>query len=213
MRSLVLSIVLGVVATSLFAAEPPSSRHGPGPLDTSCVTCHQQLDGAALEPTKHTSDDIHFLKGLSCHDCHGGNPAAGADGDPDAAHDVKMGWTGKPSRWQVPEFCAKCHADATFMKRFNPQARTDQYSEYRTSVHGERNAQGDERTATCVDCHGVHGISAVSDTRSSVYPVNLAGTCAKCHANADTMKAYGIRTDQYADYMTSVHARDRKSVV
>ena len=77
----------------------------------------------------------------------------------------------------------------------------------RTSVHGKRNAQGDERTAICVDCHGVHGIRAVSDTRSSVHPVNLADTCAKCHANADTMKAFGIRTDQYADYKTSVHAR------
>lgn len=190
-----------------FAAEPPpTSPPGPRPLETSCVTCHSQLDDVLLEPTKHTQEDIHFLKGLSCHDCHGGNPSAGADGDPEAAHDVKRGWM-KPSRAQIPAFCGKCHADAAFMKRFNPHTRVDQLSEYRTSVHGRLNAQGDERAAVCVDCHGVHGIRAVSDPRSSVYPPNVADTCARCHADETRMGHYMIPTVQRDDYKKSVHAR------
>ena len=39
----------------------------------------KQLSEAALEPTKHL-DDIHFQRGLSCHDCHGG----------DAQHKVQL---------------------------------------------------------------------------------------------------------------------------
>ncbi len=198
----ILFIVSGVAA----AAEPPRPPSGPKPLETSCVQCHAQMDGELLEPTKHTGDDIHFLKGLSCHDCHGGNPLAGTDGDPEAAHDVSKGWTGKPARRQIPGFCAKCHADAVYMKRFDPHARVDQLSEYRTSVHGKKNAEGDERAAVCVDCHGVHGIRAVGDPRSSVYPTNVANTCASCHAKPEVMGRYFIPTTQFAEYKRSVHA-------
>jgi hypothetical protein len=113
----------------------------------------------------------------------------------------------KPTRAQIPAFCAKCHADAAYMKRFNPHTRVDQLSEYRTSVHGTLNAKGDERAAVCIDCHGVHGIRAVTDSRSSVYPTNVADTCAKCHADGSRMGHYGIPTTQYADYKKSVHAR------
>ena len=58
-------------------AEPPKQ-------DSTCISCHKQLSEAALEPTKHL-DDIHFQKGLSCHDCHGGDPTKGGDDDPAAA--------------------------------------------------------------------------------------------------------------------------------
>ena len=178
----------------------------PAKPESSCIWCHAQLDGAALEPTKHIQEDVHFLKGLSCSDCHGGNPAAGFDEDIGAAHDEKKGFAGKPQRTQIPLFCAKCHADATFMKRFNPQARVDQLAEYRTSVHGKRNAAGDEHVAVCTDCHGVHGIRAVKDPRSSVHPTHVADTCGRCHNDTKLIGPYGIPTGQYTGYKSSVHA-------
>jgi predicted CXXCH cytochrome family protein len=153
-----------------------------------------------------TVADIHLQKGLSCHSCHGGNPTAGADGDPEAAHDKSRGWSGKPTRLQVPDLCGKCHSDAAFMKTFNPKTRVDQLAEYRTSEHGRRNAEGDTRTAVCVDCHGVHGILKVSDPRAPVYPTALADTCARCHNDESLMGAYGVPSGQHAQYRTSVHA-------
>lgn len=198
-------LALTLLAATAVGGEPPTAKTPPPPLST-CIACHSQLDAAAAEPTKHASEDIHFQKGLSCHDCHGGNPT----GDPEdvmAAHDEKKGWTGKPKRLQVPLFCAKCHADPVFMKRFNPLARVDQLSEYRTSLHGKRNAAGDARVAVCVDCHGVHGIRAVKDPRSSVHPTRVAETCGRCHNNVDLMRPYGIPSNQYAGYKSSVHAR------
>ena len=200
---LLILLAAGLGAGILFAAEPPSKPAGPLPTETSCFQCHSQLDGAALEPTKHAADDIHFQRGLSCNDCHGGDPTA--IDDMDASHNPKKGWTGKPERLHIPEFCAKCHSDAALMKKFNPRARVDQLSEYRTSVHGQKNARGDAGVAVCVDCHNVHGIRAISDPRSPVYPTNVAETCGKCHADEKKMAPYAVPTNQYADYKTSVH--------
>jgi hypothetical protein len=84
--------------------------------------------------------------------------------------------------------------------------RVDQLSEYLTSVHGKRLKQGDGKVAACVDCHGVHNILAVSDSRAPVYPSNVATTCGRCHADAAYMKEYKIPTDQVAHYQKSVHA-------
>jgi hypothetical protein len=195
---------LASLATLALAGEPATAKAAP-PSRSACMECHSQLDGAGLGPTKHAAEDVHFLKGLSCHDCHGGNPAVDPD-DMMAAHDEKKGWTGKPKRLQIPVFCARCHADALFMKRFDPMARVDQFGEYRTSVHGKRNAAGDDKAAVCIDCHGVHGILAVKDPRSSVHPTRVAETCGHCHANTELMRGYGIPTNQYAGYKSSVHA-------
>jgi hypothetical protein len=148
-----------------FAEEPPPVPQGPRPTKTSCAACHSELDDTLMD---QLAEDIHFQKGLSCHDCHGGDPTAGSDGDPFAAHDESKGSRGKPERVDVPEFCATCHSDANYMKRFDPHARVDQLSEYRTSRHGQKLAEGDDRVAVCVDCHGNHGIHAVSDPRSPV---------------------------------------------
>jgi hypothetical protein len=92
------------------------------------------------------------------------------------------------------------------MKRFNPQARIDQLAEYRTSVHGRLNARGDPVPATCVDCHGVHGIRPVSSPESPAYAANVPKTCARCHADSTRMAPYKIPTDQYDNYRLSVHA-------
>jgi predicted CXXCH cytochrome family protein len=202
-RLIVIVAILAFPVASGFAVEPPPPPQGPPPFETSCFSCHSELE---MEPTEHARDDVHFQRGLSCHDCHGGNPAAGADGDMDAAHDPSHDFRGKPTRKQLPKFCARCHSDATFMKRYNPVARVDQLSEYRTSRHGQRHAEGDMKTAVCTDCHGVHGIRPIKDPRSPVYPTRVADTCARCHNNGGLMASYGITTGQVADYRRSVHA-------
>jgi len=206
MKKLILALILILPAAgTVRGGEAPTTLAGPLPMETACFKCHSEMDGEIAEPARRAREDIHFLRGLSCHDCHGGNPVA-PEGDMDAAHDVKKGW-GKPDRTKVPQFCARCHSDAAFMKKFNPRARVDQYSEYRTSVHGQKNEKGDTGVAVCVDCHDVHGIRAVGDTRSPVYPTNVAETCAKCHADAAKMQPYGIPTHQYEGYKKSVHRR------
>jgi predicted CXXCH cytochrome family protein len=93
------------------------------------------------------------------------------------------------------------------MKKFNPALRVDQEREYASSVHGKLLKTGNEKVATCISCHGVHGIRAINDALSSVYPSNVADTCAKCHSEAARMAEFKIPTDQYDKYKLSVHAK------
>ena len=170
----------------------------------SCVECHINLPGEIGDPARSIKNDIHLSRGLSCNDCHGGDPTKD---DKVAAKNPAMGYLGRPRTTDIPAFCGKCHNDANFMKRFNPALRVDQEKEYSTSVHGQLLKTGNEKVATCISCHGVHGIRAVSDALSSVYPSNVAETCAKCHSEAARMAEFKIPTDQYTKYKTSVHAK------
>ena len=175
---------------------------GFGQTANSCLDCHAALPDPLGVTQEKFSQDIHAQKGLSCVSCHGGDPASD---DPDKAMSKKSGWKGKIERKQVPQFCGSCHSDPAYMRQFNPSLRTDQLSQYPTSVHGKRLAVGDTKVAVCTDCHSVHDLRAPSDPRSTVNPVNVANTCAHCHADTDYMKGYPIHTDQFAKYGTSVH--------
>lgn len=172
---------------------------------SSCIECHSRLDDPRMSaPAKLFDKDIHHARGLSCNDCHGGDPDADTK---EGAKDLRKGYLGKPKTQDIPAYCGKCHSDANLMKRFNPSLRVDQEREYYTSVHGKLLKGGETRVATCISCHSVHGIRAIADPLSSVYPSNVAETCSKCHANADYMRGLGIPSDQYSKYKTSVHAQ------
>jgi cytochrome c3-like protein len=168
---------------------------------SSCVTCHQELPEPLGTPVEAMKGDVHARAGLSCDDCHGGDPSDGGLG----SMDEKKGFVGKPTPERIPALCGRCHADENTMRRFNPQLPTDQLAQYATSVHGRRLAEGDTKVATCVSCHGAHGILAPRDARSPVFAANVARTCARCHADATYMAGYGIPTDQFAKYQGSVH--------
>ena len=135
-------------------------------------------------------EDVHASAGLTCAACHQGAPASYAP----------------IVRTAIAPLCAKCHSDPAYMKGFDPQVRVDQYAQYLTSTHGKRMASGETRTATCSDCHGAHGIRRVRDARSSVAPVNVAETCAKCHADPVRMAAFNREPTPFKDWSSSVHA-------
>src|SRR5271157_1591503 len=91
----------------------------------TCVNCHLFLgDARLLKPAELYDGDIHHQAGLTCADCHGGNPN---DESLDAMSPAK-GFRGVPKKSAVPEFCARCHSDATYMHPFNTKLRVDQLS-------------------------------------------------------------------------------------
>lgn len=134
-------------------------------------------------------DDAHAAAGLTCRACHQENTA-----------------TYVVARTAVAPLCAKCHSDAAYMKGFDPQIRVDQYAQYLTSTHGKQMSAGETRVATCSDCHGAHGIRKVGDVRSPVAPVNVAQTCARCHADPARMAAFSLDPTPFKDWSDSVHA-------
>ena len=173
------------------------------PQADSCTSCHQNLGGRLSAPVAGMRDDAHAKRGLSCASCHGGDPRrTGMD-----AHDRGAGFVGAPSRQQVPQFCARCHSRPYVMRRYNPKLPTDQLARYLTSVHGQKLRAGDTKVATCTSCHGVHPVRAVADAVSPVFAANVPRTCARCHADAERMKPYGIPTTQFAQFKESVHGQ------
>ncbi|MCK4775640.1 MAG: cytochrome c3 family protein, partial [Candidatus Krumholzibacteria bacterium] len=170
---------------------------------SNCVTCHQDFeeeDG----PSYLLSRDVHAQKGLGCEGCHGGDPTLD---DMDEVRE-SPGWRGVPDHIEVPEFCASCHSDASYMHEHNPSLPVDQLDKFRTSFHGKRIfEQRDQKAANCISCHGVHEIAGAELPFSKTHPLNLPATCGACHADADYMKEYGIPTDQLADYEQSVHGK------
>jgi predicted CXXCH cytochrome family protein len=168
----------------------------------SCIECHKELENSLKAPVEIFQQDIHKEFGLSCEDCHGGNPK---EEDIDLAKDKTF--IGVPKRAQIPEFCASCHSNPKYIRHYNPGLRVDQLELYWTSEHGKLLRKGDIKVAVCTDCHGVHGIQSAIQPKSKTFPWNIPETCGRCHANKDYMKGYKIPINQLEDYKKSVHAK------
>lgn len=167
----------------------------------SCIECHQKLEDELLAPVQTLKIDIHQQFGLSCAGCHRGNPS---EEDIELAKDKTF--KGIPQRSRIPEFCASCHSDPSYMRRFNPSLRVDQLDLYWTSEHGQLLKKGETKVAVCTDCHAAHGIQAATHPKSWTFPWNIPETCSRCHSDKDYMKDYKIPTKQWDDYKESVHA-------
>ena len=170
----------------------------------SCGECHRSFETDVSSPTQVMDHDVHRQRGLSCADCHGGDPAAA---DQAAAMDPAKGFIGRPTRADIPQFCARCHADPAYMRKYNPNLPTDQYAKYLTSQHGKKFQQGDLDVAVCTSCHGAHGIRSKKDPLSPVYTTNIPGTCATCHTDSTIMERHGLPVTQHWEYSQSVHGQ------
>ncbi len=213
--------LFALLPTAGMAGEPDdsSSAQPALPDDYSCVACHTRQgdfwsEGIPVVNLKDLTKDVHWQRGLLCHDCHGGH--AKLEEHVDHRKDDTFRAVRSPA--DVPDFCGRCHSNLEYMRRFDPSARTDQVAEYWTSGHGKRlkasaeKGKVDEQVATCVSCHGHHGILPVDDASSPVYPTHVADTCARCHSDPKVMGGRTYRgkplpTDQYEKWKRSVHGR------
>jgi len=201
--------IAGLVAVVFCAWAAPAAAQTAAVV-TECENCHRgQSDTRLSTPARDFAlTDVHRERGFSCVNCHGGNP-----NEPDTvkAKAPATGFKGKPAGQMVIAVCAQCHSDGTLMRKFAPKQRIDQAAEYATSVHGQRLAKGDTKVATCISCHGAHGVRLVTDAKAPVYVLNVATTCARCHSDGERMKGYklpdgsALPTDQRAKYERSVH--------
>jgi hypothetical protein len=180
---------------------PTPIAHIDGKGKNSCYDCHSAVNDKQAGIAADWSSSAHQAAGVTCADCHGGDPTSDQI---TVAMDPARGFVGAPSRFQTVGRCGSCHADPNRMKPYN--LATDEYAKYWTSVHGQRLlTTQDERVAICTDCHGTHAIKKTSDPTAKVFPLNVPDLCASCHADAKRMKPYGIPTDQFDIYSKSVH--------
>jgi predicted CXXCH cytochrome family protein len=135
--------------------------------------------------SKVFTNDIHFSKQISCATCHGGDAS---ETNMNIAMNASRGFKVRVTRQGVPEFCARCHANSSFMSQYDAQLPVDQFAKYTNGVHGKLLAAGRRKAAECVDCHGIHKIRPPGDPLSTANPRHIPQTCAKCHAS--TAQAY-----------------------
>ena len=91
---------------------------------------------------------------------------------------------------RLPETCARCHADAARMAKY--KIPTNQFAEYRQSVHWEALAKRRDLSApSCASCHGNHG--ATPPQVSSV-----AAVCGSCHAMMEDLYDKSPHHDVFA---------------
>ncbi|MFN8178928.1 MAG: cytochrome c3 family protein [bacterium] len=187
---------------AVLAGARASFADGAVPVGDRCAACHAELGDSTMDVATFYAVDVHARAGLSCADCHGGDPKSD---DQDVAMSKKAGYRGAPGPLEVPDFCGRCHGDPGYMRRHNPDLPVDQLSLYRTSAHGKANAAGNRDVATCVSCHTTHTIRPPTESKSSVHPTQVAHTCGRCHADAALMAKYGLPADIVAKWEKSVH--------
>src|SRR6266700_4114341 len=101
--AVVLASATLLIVTSVDGAPPvanpatASAAHVPVPAaapkaETSCIHCHggELFDDAGKAKVRHFGVDVHAQVGLSCHDCHGGNPDPKLGDDIGGAMDPKF---------------------------------------------------------------------------------------------------------------------------
>lgn len=182
LASLALAAVLALCAAGTASASglllDPSEPEG----NSACLECHSQQqtmvrDGKAIsvhvDPEAY-ANSVHGI--ISCSRCHA---EAGPEHAADPSKPLDLP-TGRALRVLKSEGCVKCHAG------IYPAS-------YEQSFHGIAVRNGDERAATCVDCHGVHDIQPSRVATSAVAPENLPATCgtAQCHPGAPENFAEG----------------------
>ncbi|MEW6201255.1 MAG: hypothetical protein AB1546_04720 [bacterium] len=170
--------------------------HGSGIKSVNCASCHyvENIYGAPTSK-EFVERYVKYQKSVHKKELDAGNPDAPACQDCHGSHDIV-----KPSRPEsrinrknIPKTCGRCHLD--------------EYTAYRTSIHGEMHDKGFMRAAICTDCHGEHNIQATASRASSVFFTAIPETCGKCHKEEKVMSKFGISAEQYKTYRESYHGK------
>ena len=108
------------------------------PQDYSCTVCHARNGELWNEHTpvveaRDMVGDLHWQKGMLCHDCHGGSPTIKEFQD--HRKDPTFRATVQPN--EIPAFCGHCHGDAEYMKKFDAAAPVDLVERFWQSAHGQ----------------------------------------------------------------------------
>lgn len=159
--------------TTLPADHPPvSNADGEVTGESSyCVVCHANLE-ATITLEDGTTLNLQVDQAMLNQSVHGVNNPQGALGCLDChseaifPHVGTRPESGRAYTVQAMQMCTSCHQE--------------QVEELADSVHAEGLANGNLRSATCVDCHGAHDIHPINE-EAAVHPEVEVNTCGDCH--------------------------------
>ena len=151
----------GAARTDTTAAGDPSA---------TCVRCHE-------EETRHYARSAHGRAAAAkqpgaptCVTCHEKPITAAANG----------GTVTAEQKLEQERLCLDCHLDDPAVRaRVGPKAGF--IRAYDTSVHGAELAAGNEKSATCIDCHGSHDMAKGFEPEARTNKRHIPETCGACH--------------------------------
>ena len=172
----------------------------------ACVKCHSDVDPRLERPCEPAGR----AECANCHakiseefysSGHGKAFVSGVNGAPHCTtchgdHGVKphRDEDSPVYRANVPTLCGECHREDGAAPKVADLSEIAALTDYSSSVHGRGlTEKGLLPSAVCIDCHSSHMVLKHTDARSTVFPRNVAATCAACHR--------GI----YKQYTKSVH--------
>jgi hypothetical protein len=167
-------------------------------LAEKCGSCHQFEFGQYIKSVHGAPQASGNSDPATCTDCHSSN-----SNPHNIVRVLDPAATTYPRN--IAQTCAKCHDDPKLMSKYGIVEKV--YDSYMRSFHGKAiSLSGDSAAlqqlnkATCINCHGSHNISMVSNPDSPVAGMeNLAKTCEQCHPGAGVEFAKGFLGHKEAD--------------
>lgn len=166
--------------------------------DTSCKGCHGIHDVVSPKNPKSKWNKTNLV--VTCGNCHkeasehflnSDHGAAFKSGDKGAPNCIvchqspitakAFGENKVDKKIAQEKLCLSCHLDNDDVRERSTPS-TGFIHAYDKSVHGfalHNKKNGD--AATCTDCHKAHFIVKGTDSRSTVYRLNIQNTCGACH--------------------------------
>jgi cytochrome b subunit of formate dehydrogenase len=180
---------------SAYADHFASSVHG----NNACTSCHTGIDNISRHSAgekksnpvrcaschKETAaafiKDVHATsQNMTCVDCH------------QKIHMVTK--SDKPAKIAVQEKCVRCH---------NPE-------DFALMGHGKAVAAGNADSATCTDCHRLHGITGMSGAtpkEAALLSEAYTARCKSCHADSGVTKRNNLSTAISDTYDQTYHGK------
>lgn len=181
----------GEIHTMVPSSDPASPVHSSSQGET-CGVCHGSGQPAppgvrTIRPIEAYTASVHAQAvskgdiGPGCSDCHTAHSPLPVTDPTSSIH-----------RSHVADTCGECHRKIT--------------RQYKRSIHGLAAGAGILDSPVCIDCHGEHGILAVTAPDSPVSATNIpTKVCGPCHSDLKLGERYGLPADQVPSYDESFH--------
>jgi len=167
----------------------------------ACTSCHIDI----IDLQKH-ADGVYIPQPVDCSICHKKETQEYTESIHKSREkfscvechsDVHYLKPWKGSKMQIIKKCTSCHAQESYV----------------ASGHGRAVMKGNNDSAVCSDCHGLHD-TKMWHTAGRIYPVEArefyTRACYKCHADKNLMKKNNLTTVAVETYEHSIHGKIQK---
>ena len=212
-----LTFLVGLIG---IAAVPAQSE----PISQSdCLDCHDQIDDARFNASVHGAN--------GCRSCHHGiddlnthSDGTAPVGVPNCAgchNRVADEFAQSRRHLQMELSCTDCHDRIHEARKWDRKKETiadrcgqcHDADSYLAGRHGQGISRGNQDSATCTDCHGLHDVRKEPNAAGEESPKagpdkNL--TCNRCHGDSAMMTLNGLSNKAVESYDQSYHGKALK---